>query len=103
MTVTELTKEDVDKIALRVARETIGTDLIRAVSTSTTYGTDGENAWHVKFTLTPGSIDGLPSGSTLNNLVRLRRELSALGDTRFPYTEYTTEEEERELAAHADD
>jgi hypothetical protein len=84
-------------IAQSVARDVLPAEYV-AIDSPFVFMTkddEGNPAWDITFTLTSeSSAAKLPTNSTLNTLVRIRDQLLARDDQRFPFIHYATADEQ---------
>jgi hypothetical protein len=92
----------IDKIAKDAASETLGAANLVSVTSRAKVDWMGDEALEIMVVLTPGA-PALISGDAVNKtLSEIHDRLQKAGDERFPFIEYATEDELRELA-EADD
>jgi hypothetical protein len=89
---------EVGRIVQKAASSALGSGLVKAYAEPTTDSL-GRDALLVTIVLTNDRGEGVSGDEALETLVRIRDDLLAAGDERFPILEYATEEE---LGAHGD-
>jgi len=88
-----LSHKKIDQIASSVARANISRHGVRTVFSEPTSDLEGKDALRITIVVTPDAVEKLKGDAALNTLVQIVLRLQSAGEERFPYIEYSTEDE----------
>jgi hypothetical protein len=86
-------KDAFGRLIKRALVSELGEENVERVEWEPTTDTEGQDALKITVVITPGAIRRLDGNATLDALVKVREQLSEMGDSRTPIVEYATEAE----------
>jgi hypothetical protein len=88
-----LTEDDIQTIALNVARASLGSSKVVSVMSEPTVDSVGDAALAITIVLTPEATDSISGDAVIKSLSGIQQALQAAGDHRFPIVDYVTTDE----------